>query len=333
MFKIVIFSALLILSSCSQSQSDIDAAKEQILNPKPDIEQIDQSSENLWEQVEVLANKVSSSNKEAVMIIPQDAVQFLDFDSIWEEKLSSGEVEITGETLRNVDKIQVLFVNKASEFPRDEYILQTFNPGDDSFRYVASSRNKVLDFGENVYTFRAFSGKEVSETRVVLRVPKSWAIVGGDETSTSEGSSTKLSFESLPVDASYGEAIKLGEDSFTYSQIKWLEVRVSPVANASCASLTDFLKTRITTWFYWNTCRDLVSNKALYYNVIRLEGEAYVYERHYVDFVHSLYGSYELERGEWVTSENIAEKNTELKGKVFENLEIVDGLMRDIVNS
>jgi len=93
------------------------------------------------------------------------------------------------------------------------------------------------------------------------------------------------------------------------------------------------LRGRINTWFYWNTCRDITKDLGIYFNVLRLEGEKYIYERHYLDFKHNLYGVYELETGTGVTQDTIAEKNNELKEREFSSLEVVDMLMRDIVTS
>lgn len=326
---LLIFTFLL-LSSCGQSQKDIDAAKKELLNPEPKVvaETATEFSGSGTKVPEI--QEETSSSSSLVTISPRTAEQFLEFDSIDESKLTSWEVEISWEVTKKVDKIQVLFSNKASDYPNDDYTLQTFAAGDDVFRYVASSRNKVLDFGENQYTFRAFSGKDVSETRVILRVgegDESWAetqLIGSEDDTV---------LIDLPTSSKYGEPVKLGEKAFTYSQIKWLEIGKEVFEKPSCDSLTDFLKERITTWFYWNTCRDLIKDDGIYYNVIRLDGDEYVYERHYVDFVHGFYGSYELERGEWVSSENISEKNSELKDKEFESVEIVDDLLRDIIKS
>ena len=330
---------IFILSSCGQSQKEIDAAKKELLNPEVQVSS--NTPDTSWSGTEVSTEdlEVTESDSEpdlesdvesSVSITPRTAEQYLSFDSIDESKLSSGEVEITGTTSKWVDKIQVLFSNRASDYPNDDYVLQTFKSWDDIFRYVASSRNKVLDFGENQYTFRAFSGKEISETRVVLRVSEDDAFGSERQLIGSEDDTVLID---LPTSSKYGEPIKLGEKTFTYDQIKWLEVGKEVFEKPSCAELTDFLQERITTWFYWNTCRDLVKDSGIYYNVVRLDGDDYVYERHYVDFIHGFYGTYELERGQWVTKETIAEKNTELKEAKFENVDIVDGLMRDIITS
>jgi hypothetical protein len=111
------------VSSCGQSQSEIDAAKQKLLNQNPveQSETIDQVSQE----------NESDSNKEVqkyVQIIPLTEKQFLDFDSILESSLSSGEVKISGTTNTQVEKIEVLFSNPTSNYPDDDYVLQTFKP-------------------------------------------------------------------------------------------------------------------------------------------------------------------------------------------------------------
>lgn len=341
MYKIVSFLCMFVfLTSCGQSQTDIDAAKQKLLwsgaTEKTSTWEITASwatGEEIWQ-----AEELSVENQElrswSIQVIPQTAEQFLDFDAIDESELAIGELEISGKTLASVDKIQVLFSNRASDFPNDDYTLQTFEAGDDVFRYVASSRNKVLDFGENTYTFRAFSGKEITETRIMVRV--NTEIQEQDTTNTETQALVPLdgeAFENLPKDTAYGEPTKLWEERFTYTQIKGLEISKETFESPNCASLTDFLRPRINNWFYWNTCRDLVAGKWIYYNVIRLDGEEYFYERHYIDFEKGFYGTYELERGTGISKEAIAEKNTELRDAKFESVNVVDELMRDIVNS
>ncbi len=342
MYKILVFIFVLFsLSACGQSQSDIDAAKQKLLQWEWESSwEISQTwswelSAQTWSEdalTQEVQDEDSSNKQKRVQVIPQTAEQFLEFDAIDESKIASWEIEISGTTNTRVDKIQVLFSNRESEFVNDDYTLQTFEEGDKEFRYVASSRNKVLDFGENTYTFRAYSGKEITETRIMIRVNE-WFSEDSSVERQLIGSQDDTALVDLPTSTAYGEPVKLGEQSFTYSQIKGLEIGKEVFEKPSCAWLTEFLRGRINNWFYWNTCRDLVAGEGIFYNVIRLDGDEYVYERHYVDFVHGFYGSYELERGEWVTKDTIQQKNTELKSQQFESVKVVDQLMRDIINS
>ena len=326
----ILISFFFLLVSCGQSQSDIDAAKKKLLDTNT------KSQQNTQVQDTVVTDPAPENKGERkyIQIIPLTEKQFLDFDSISESTLTSWEVKISGKTNTIVDKVQVLFSNPTSAFPDDDYVLQTFTSGDSEFKYFAASRHEVLDFGENNYIFTAYSGEEVSETKVVLYVETE------EETQEEKGTESQLiGWEEdvvlidLPTSSKYGEPMRLGETSFTYTQIKGLEVWKELVEITSCESLTDFLTKRMTSWYYWNTCRDIVKDKGIKFNVIRLEWENYIYERHYIDFIHGFYGSYELEKWTDVTSENIADKNTLLKDQEFPSIEIVDDLMKDIVNS
>jgi len=320
---------LFLAVSCWESQELRDAKAELLNNQTP-------SEERTTAESEITSNSsIRSENTliswENVQIIPQTTEQYLDFDSISEADIADGEVVISGSADSSVEKIQVLFSNSDSDFPDDNYTLQTYTPESESFRYIASSKNQVLDFGKNTYTFRAYSGKEYTETDVILIHSKSEEI-SGTETRLIGGEDNTL-FIDLPKSSEYGEPVQLGESSFTYSGIKWLEVSRELIPDVSCETLTDFLTERLNTWYYWNTCRDLIQNDAIYYNVISLSGEEYIYERHYIDFQNGLYATYELERGTGVDSENIADKNTELKEVAYETTTIVDGLIRDIIQN
>lgn len=338
---------LLTLASCGSSQSEIDAAKNKLLNRDAviatDIQTtgswVQENTENdppMRDDVTV-SPQTESTAQDVFQIIPQTAAQFLEFDDLDISLIPTWEIEISWTTTADVEKIQVLFSNRGSDFPNDDYTLQTFSPGDKNFLYRASSRSKVLDFGENTYTFRAYSGKEITETRIRIRVGDDFSQLP-DSTDDEENSdivttASDLDIADLPISTNYWEPTALGNGNVTYSQIKGFELSAGDFSNPTCSWLTEFLQGRISTWFYWNTCRDLVAGEWIFYNVIRLEGDEYVYERHYVDTAHGYYATYELERWNGVTSDNIAEKNTELKDKSFENVNIVDGLMRDVINS
>ena len=65
----------------------------------------------------------------------------------------------------------------------------------------------------------------------------------------------------------------------------------------ACDTLETYLSESQTSWYFWNTCRDIVKEKGIKFNVIRLEGETYIYAGHYMDFVNGFYGVVELEKG------------------------------------
>jgi len=200
--------------------------------------------------------------------------------------------------LVDVDKITVSFTNKTSDYPDDFYTLKTFKPG----------------------------------TRIVLALWEEDESV--EDESKLVGVEENVELVDLPTSQSFGKPLMLGEDAFTYSEIDNLEVKKISVPELSCDNVTDFLSNNINTWFYWNTCRDLLKDKVITFYVVKLNGEEYVYEKHYVDYVNSFYGVYDVQTGTWITKDNIAEKNKELKAlnEEFENTTQVDRLFKEIVN-
>ena len=331
MKKILLLVTLwLFLASC-WNKAEIDSAKQELLGEsttQEDTTSWDLTNEDLTPEEDTV------ENSSLVQIIPMDANSPLSFNEISEDILTTWEVVISWEAGPDVDKIEVFFTNTNSTFSNDRYVLQTYVKWEWNFKYIASSKNKVLDFGINEYIFRAYSGIAENETKIILEVPFSTPSREdkGTESQLIWGESDSL-FIDLPTSTKYGEPILLWEDSFTYTQIKWLEIQKETLWVVSCDGVTDFLTDRLSTWYYWNTCRDIVKDKWIKFNVIRLIGEEYVYERHYIDFTKWLYGTYELETGTGIDKDNIEEKNDDLKEKDFPTIEIVDDLIKDILQA
>lgn len=327
------FVFLLILSSCGNSQEKIDAAKQALL--EQELRETATGETEIgtasWEELSVNTKELESG----IEIVEYGQTPVLKFDTLKIQDFLDGEAEITGETLTHVDAIEVGFSNIDSLFPEDSYTLKTFKTGDARFTYRASSGFKVLDFGENIYTFRAKTGEKIVETQVIVRLPQEQTSSGGEKWfSKTElmGEENNTLLLNLPTASKYGEPLRLGETSFTYSGIKGFEAEKKILPGVNCEALEQYLSESQTSYYYWNTCRDIVKDKGIKFNLIRLQGENYIYERHYIDLVHGLYGVVELERGTWVDKESIAEKNTELKEQIFPLIEITDDLMKDIVN-
>lgn len=130
----------------------------------------------------------------------------------------------------------------------------------------------------------------------------------------------------------YGDAVATSDTSFIYNQVRGLEIfREQFEEKLACEDITDFLANRINAWYYWNTCRFIDWERWLKFNVLRLEWDQYVYERHYIDIQASLYGILILERWDWIDRENIQEKNIEFSDKEFPIKEVWDGLMRELI--
>ncbi len=339
--KKILFTILLsiLMFSCSWWNQKIEDAKKDLLQNKSNLSTETKNADDVLEKEEVKKEKIANNIK--IKYLTEE--KYIKLDPIDESQLKTWEIKITWETLSYVDKIEVSFINKTSDFPEDNYTLKKFKAWWDSFKYIASSRFRVLDFWENIYTFKAYSGEKVSmlELIIYLKEPDDEEIDNKNE-KQKEDFEPKLIwteddtvFLNLPVSDDFWRPILLWEDIFTYSLIDELKIQKKNVWDLTCENLTEFLKENINSWFYWNTCRDIEKDKWISFYVIELNGENYIYEKHYVDFIHGFYWIQWLEKGEWVTSDIIKEKNDELKEQNdnFSVLEKTDLLFKKIVNN
>jgi hypothetical protein len=345
MKKIVFLSFFfLFLSSCGTS-SQIEQAKQDILNPTENIDSIPQGEKaltNTWGELD----SSTLPTKNSISVHSLSSENYLTFDDMNVSSLNSGEISFRGKAQAWVEKIVVSFQNATSKFPRDEYTLQTFKVWDTNFSYLASSRFQVLDYGTNIYIFTAYKGQESTQTRVEVyiapetppeKVEISTDVRYDEKIIGTENSSINLS---LPSSTSYGNPVSTGENSMTYSNIDGFEIEKIDTSTLNCENISETLKESLSTWFYWNNCRDLISvkegegKKLIGFYVIRLSGEKYIYEKHYVDFVHGLRATMLLETGTGVTKDSIEAKNAELKSKntSFSQTQLTDDLMKKIGN-
>lgn len=319
----LLLSSFLLLS-CQSQNAKLEQAKLDLLSGEDVISSSGMEESDMQQKTQT---GMTATGEELPAIEIENAPwAFLEFAEIDPELLQTGEVEIKGTTLWNVERIEVNFSNATSSYPPDSYTLKTFQAWSWSFRYIASSMNQVLDFWENIYLFRAYSGSEMREARVILRVPKS-------ELQASTGALvSSSSIDGLPQNASYGDPQKISETQIWYSGLSGLILEKKQVPAFWCEILPDFLEANMKTWYFWNTCRDIVPGKGISFSLIRIEGEKYVYEKHFLDFSHNWYATLELETWTGVTKDNIEEKNTQLKEKEYVPVWVVLSLMKEIIN-
>jgi len=328
---IVLLISFLFLTSCGTSKIDIEKAKKEMLEWKNSQEEVVSKKIEIKDTKKEGTIKKKEEKEQTVEIKKLTEKQFIELDDIPTSSVMNWEVKISGKTLWEVEKIEVLFSNSDSIFPDDDYTLQTFKPWANSFRYIASSKFQVFDFWKNIYTIKAYSGKEVSEVEITINIPKEKTKVTYEEKIIGwEDDSVELA---LPVSESFWNPISLWENSFTYSDINGLEIVKKEIPELTSDTVTEYLTENINTWFYWNTFRDIIKDKWVSFYVLRLSWDGYVYEKHYIDTVHKFYAIYEVETGDWITKENISEKNNEFKEKNdnFENVALVDSLMKKIL--
>jgi len=341
---VYILPILLVLTGCFNSQSD------KIEESKKKLGVVETNTiENIKQELSGEADPEIAEIKKVYEMEHLGENKFIKLDSLDGVDFYNGQVELSGTTLVDVDKITVNFSNDSSDFPDDNYTLKSFNSWDKSFKYRAYETYQTLDFGVNTYMITAYSGEEISKTRLTITL---------DEAGQQEAQESAVSFEktqlgwednaialSLPQGWDFGDMVKLGEDAFTYSKIDGLEItQAGEDFKTSCENITDYLtETLENNWFYWNTCRDIIyksweeNQTAISFYVVTLEDESYNYVKHYLDFKNGLYGTYKIKSGEWVETEDkntaLAELNTTLKAQNndFETTQTVDTLFKEIV--
>lgn len=337
MKKIIIsFACVFVLSSCFGTKNeDIESVKNALISntgtTTTKTDSLEKKEDTNGYEAKNAPDKTPAEQWATFSTKSLTEKQFLTFDSLKIEDFEDFEKEITGKTLENVDSITVYFSNVDSKFEDSKHKLSKFKKGDDTFLYRAFKKYDNLDYGENVYVFEATKGDEYSklELRVFLPEKKVEMI--------------QLWEENLPSSSDYGAPRELWNGKITYDGVKWLEIEknsnleIIPKDYDSEKSkktesefVTEFLEKKIDGWFYWNTKRKIWETGISFY-VLRLDGEDYMYEKHYFNGKDK-YGVLELEKWKWINTENIAEKNKEFaeKNVDFKVTKVVDTLFTDL---
>jgi hypothetical protein len=381
MKKIIIFSmTIILLSSCSfwVKNDDINKAKQELLNNNS-LHKVDtstwlfQKDENTpsltkdealtWKTTEIKKQEDQQTEDKVYYKVENlTPEQFIEIDDLSDRlKNVSSWIEITWKTLTNVDKIIVSFENKTSDFPIDNYRLGQFKAWDKTFVYRAKWEFKVLDFWNNEYIFEAYSWDKISKLKVLIHIPKEIKETShnADRWFKSTNLDWKISYEkkiiwnwddsvylSFPKSDVFGDPLSVWTDLITYSNIDNLKIKRVDFGTwiVSCENMTDFLKNNVWSWFYWNTCRDIIKDKWISVYVIRLDWDKYIYEKKYFDFNHGLIWNYIVKDNIKADKENIATEIAELNSSLketnkdsniaYENypeLKVVDKLFYEIV--
>jgi len=381
MKKIIILSMIIILlSSCSfwVKNDDINKAKQELLNNNS-LHKVDtstwlfQKDENTpsltkdealtWKTTEVKKQEDQQTEDKVYYKVENlTPEQFIEIDDLSDRlKNVSSWIEITWKTLTNVDKIIVNFENKTSDFPIDNYRLGQFKAWDKNFTYRAKWEFKVLDFWDNEYVFEAYSWDKISKLKVLIHIPKEIKETSHniDKWIESTNLDWNISYEkkiiwnwddsvylSFPKSDVFGDHLSVWTDLIAYSNIDNLKIKRVDFGTwtVSCENMTDFLKNNVWSWFYWNTCRDIIKDKWISVYVIRLDWDKYIYEKKYFDLNHGLIWNYIVKDNIKADKENIATEIAELNSSLketnkdsniaYENypeLKIVDKLFYEIV--
>lgn len=345
---VLVLLLTLILSSCFTSQDDVNKAKQNIwiiemnntnefIDTNDSWGNIGLKKEDIIDDIEEKIELIEEEKIEKIIIKSLTKEQFLEFDDLSNEDIFDKEVEIKWKTLWKVDKIIVTFVNNDSEFPVDTYTLKQFVSGWDTFLYRAFTKYETLDDWENIYVFEAFSWDISTKLQITINViPEKEEVTIDPRVEEVEKNNTvyeEIELSDLPVNATFWTPVELWNGKISYTDLKWLEIKRDVNPTLTCENLTSVLADKVDSWFFWNTCRPIEGEEWVSYFVVRLDGDNYVYEKHYYLSYKWLYGIQELETGTWVDSKNIAEKNAELKliNDDFSILEVSDELFKEIL--
>ena len=313
MKKIIIaIIGILFLTSCfnSTDTTTVNQARNELLHPTATSSLVPKQVRRDEPTSSGALLKPTQAKKIDIEYLDEKA--YITLDPLSEASINTEEMVISWKTQSGwIDKIVVQFSNSDSQYPQDSYTLKTYKRGDTSFKYIASSRQKVLDFWKNVYTFTAYTGKDTSQVKVSIQLDPSSPTLPLPK--VERWSTLNSQTGAVIVQQAWPPTLT---PNTSISGLNSKNIALEPLDCSKTDAITEFLLTQYT-WAYWNTCRDIVKERGISFNVLRLEGDNYMYEKHYYDFTNGNYSVLTLETGIWVTKETMGNKNKELKNKDF----------------
>lgn len=345
MKKLYVLVLVLFLASCGKNDTLIEESKKELLSENTQIvnEVIeDETEENLEEvdfvSVEDLQETEKQTEAEVEEVIEteeniSDNIQETETnevikESVKEEVISETVVETSQET---VTEVPVKIVEETTEIPEVEEEKSELNLQDmqqdlgidnDSLNIVNPEDNLVSEIWDKTKI------EEVVEDEIVVDAKEE--ITEPETTETEEIKVEEIKSEN--TETTTGEEIiteeEISEEDYNkdYIQSDFTQEEDDElgIANLDCSntdSITDFVL-NAESWAYWNTCRE-IQEGIIKFNVLSLKDDTYKYERYFVNKNDKTLTKILLQVWMWVTSENIWEKNSELKQKDF-NDEVVD---------
>lgn len=315
MKKIIFIILTILLTSCSlfwKSNDDkVSDAKEELLWNEVTANNDDITSEDVstWETDETSEELETIENQPGAKITALTSGNpLIELEDLSDKDFYSWEFYINWKVLWNVDKIEVNFSNDTSNYPTDLYKLKQYKPWDTRFKYLASSNFKTLDFWLNTYIFTAYSGDSTYKLKVEVNLPEK-----------------EIKNSQNPTE------VKIDWEVLWLTDVENLKISNNDnVSEITCDSqvLTDYLVENYG-FSYWNSCRDIVKWKSIWFYVLRLEGDKYYYEKHYIDYEKKNYWVLLLETWTWVTKDSIKLKNYELKEVSFDETLKADKLFKN----
>lgn len=334
MKKLIIFVLPILLASCFwPNKAEIQNAKETLLDSS-------------WTTISL---NNSNSDKTWTTNIIQEEKSYFEINYLTDDKSISLENISNIENIKDnldikwivlnseIDKIKVIFQNKTSTFPVDNYELKTYKKWNKDFLYRAYKKYAVLDFWLNEYTFEWYvKDKIISSVKLDLFIVNSkklqsmsWDILNSSWT-TINTLSWDILENLLTNEITYWSPKINDDETFNYSNIDNFTWSVNnELSWINCVNLWDYLKQNYT-WYYWNTCRPIIDENNFSVYVLYLSWNEYKYEKQYISQKLWIYGKILLDSWSWITSSELQIKSDELKSHIFDTINS-DKLFQDLL--
>lgn len=223
-------------------------------------------------------------------------------------------------------------LEKLWDFPFQNYFSITFD-----------KENWLLDDGLNEYTYETINGEIKSIARVELylwtemitteKTVVSVEKIEIEENDFSENKELSIDFslDDLDILSSYGETKIIWNNTIIFTDVKNVKLIYDKnIKNVSCDSTLDDYLYDPYAYNYRNTCYPL-GDWLIVFNLMHLGKDGANYTRHYLDMNNLFHGIYEIETDiEWITWDNILEKNLEYKTKEFDWVEDMDNFFKEL---
>lgn len=310
------------------NKDDIEKAKNDALNGIQDktIETWNlKDKENIWEE-----NSLENSQKDISYKYLTDD-KFIKIDSFSKEDFSDLKQEITWTTIWEVDKIDISYEN-TTNWKKSNFSLKKFKKGDETFMFRAFKEYETLDYWKNIFVITAHSWDKISKLEYIVNIEKDL-----ENNQKEEIKAEAVDSAELPVSAVFWNPVEIWNWKVTYSDIKWLEIEkvwTIDLENNE-ESVTNFLRDKYKTVFYWNTKRAMPWEKWISFFVVRVDWNNYIYEKHFYNWEY--YWILPLEKGDFDSSLSLEEKTKALsdlnialreKNNSYEKVAIADSLFQ-----
>lgn len=334
MKKIIILILPIILASCFwPNKAEVQKAKDELLNNTQTTTSEDKTK-NETQKEEIIQKSYFKIN----YVTDNKSI---DIEPIKDIESIKDVIDIKWIVFnKEIDKIKVIFENKTSTFPVDNYELKTYKKWSENFLYRAYRKYSVLDLWLNEYTFEWYVWENlVSSVKLELFIadPNKISNIKTEGKLLNETWSINAFtwdiLTNLPTEENtyWTPSTNTDEQTFTYSNLaNFIWTKNSDLQEVNCENFANYLSENYT-WYYWNTCRPIEWENNFSVNVLFLTWDEYRYEKHYISGKYWIYWKILLESWSWISQDDLQAKNDELKAKTFDTNTNSDKLFKDLL--